>query len=198
MIVEFSATELQDIHMRAGDVWRVGGKNGWRVSEVSPEEVLKLYDGIWLKDGYKLVACVYREGLRGRGVVWAVSEEFDEKKIDCPFKPEGAKEVWEVLEGDNSPRSYMSSSMFVREMREFGALWDWMSWGLEEIVEEVGETFEWFEEVDLTPKVIMKEKVEVEFFTLHVLERKVFRNRDVYIRDYHFFSEKEVVAERLV
>ncbi len=202
MIIKFSAKELQNLHMKAEDFWRVGGKDGWQKSNVDPEEILKLYRGIWIKKGYKLVAYVYREGLRGKGVVWATKGEFPEVE-DCEFvgypKPRGAKKPEEVLEGDDSPESYISASMFLREMKEFGSLWDWMEWGLEEIIGELDlNEFELFGEYDLAPKVFVRDPVEVEFFTLHLLEGKVYRNRDIFIEGYRFRTDREVVGKNVI
>lgn len=89
-----------------------------------------------------LRAYVFRSGLNGNGVAWAMPEdshfpEPDEcEKFDIlkSPKPCNALPVSEVVEGDGSAISYISASIFVREMLEFGAHWHGEIWSYHEIV----------------------------------------------------------------
>ncbi|AGK61587.1 hypothetical protein Asulf_01611 [Archaeoglobus sulfaticallidus PM70-1] len=201
----FSAKKLNQLHIEAEDLWRVPAKDGWQKSPVSPMDILKLFKGIWIKEGYTLRAYIFRQGLNGNGVVWALPESEFPDVDECEWldtlktpKPKNTLPVMEVLEGDCSPESYISSSLFVREMREFGALWHGLSWGLHEIVDENSidvDDYEWLVDVeDLKPKVIFGETVKVEFFTLvGVVRWRIFRHLDLY-SGYRFKTETEIVA----
>jgi len=193
----FPAEELNQLHIRAEDLWRVPAMEGWQKSSVSPMEVLKLFDGIWIKKGYTLVAYVYREGMSGFGVVWAVAgDEFPEVE-DCERleflgipRPEGALHFTDVLDGDKSPRSFINASIFYREMLEFGATWHGLCWGLHEITEK---SDLW--DGDLKPRVVLGEKKIVEFYTICGLYRwRVFRHRDAF-RDYRIEPSVSLIAE---
>lgn len=171
-------------------------------------DVLKIFPGIQIIKGFVLRAYVFRNGLNGMGVVWAMPEdspfpEPDEcERLDDIFKspkPSNALPVTEVVEGDGSPLSYISTSIFVREMLEFGAHWHGESWSYHEIVgrrRKEWRDFEWFEDVrDLRPRVVMGEKVTVEFYTYsEYVSRAVYRFRDTYHR-YRFESEWDAVAQ---
>ncbi len=203
-VFKFSANKLQQLHMKAEDLWRVPAKQGWQKSPVSPMDVLKLFKGIKIKDGFELIAYIFRKGLNGNGVVWAVPEGYFPEVDECerldeflnPPKPDNAISPMHVIEGDGSPESYIHTSIFIREMWEFGALWHGLSWGLHEIIDYEPEGFEWHEKVDLDlqPKVIMGEKIKVEFFTLcEFIERAVYRHEDIF-EGYVFDSRRELIA----
>ncbi len=201
-IFKFSAKKLQKLHMEAENLWRVPAEDGWQKSPISPMEVLRLFKGIRIKDGFELIAYIYRSGLNGNGVVWAVPEGYFPEIEECerldyflhPPKPEKAIPPMHVIEGDGSPESYINASLFIREMWEFGALWHGLSWGLHEIIDRKPEGFTWYKKMDLRPKVIMGEKVRVEFFTLcEFIERAVYRHEDVF-EGYVFDSRREMIA----
>ncbi len=202
--IHFSADELNLLHIKAEDLWRIPANQGWQKSPVSPMEILKLFDGIWIKKGYVLRGYIYREKMNGVGVVWALPEsEFPEVEECERFdvlrapKPRNALNVIDVLEGDGSPRSYIHTSIFYREMLEFGALWHGLSWGLHDIIEEKPEFFD-VVDLDLKPRVIFGKfgkGIRVEFFTLCGLFRwRVFKHTDTFT-DYKIKPHVTVVAE---
>ncbi len=197
--IHFSADELNRLHIKVEDLWRVPAKQGWQKSPVSPMEILELFKGIRIRKGYVLRGYIYREGMNGIGIVWALPEsEFPEveecERLDAlgTPKPRNALNVIDVLEGDGSPQSYISASIFYREMLEFGALWHGLSWGLHDIIEEKPE---FWGATDLRPKVIFGKKIRVEFFTLCGLFRwRIFKHTDVFT-DYKIKPNVTVVAE---
>ncbi|MBO8182605.1 MAG: hypothetical protein H0Z28_07410 [Archaeoglobus sp.] len=197
----FSAEELNQLHIKAEDLWRVQAKQGWQRSPVSPMEILELFKGIRIKDGYTLRGYIYREGMSGFGVVWALPEaEFPEvercERLDLfgTPRPKNAMHFMDVLEGDKTPQSYINASLFYREMLEFGAVWHGLSWGLHEIIERIERTDLW-EAEDLRPKVILGERAIVEFYTLCGLYRwRIFKHRDVFI-GYRIRPSVTLIAE---
>ena len=197
----FPAEELNQLHIKAEDLWRIPAKQGWQKSAIDPMEILRLFDGLWIKDGYTLKAYIYREGMSGFGVVWALPEgEFPEVeeclKIDefgTP-KPKNAIHFMDVLEGDETPLSYINASIFYREMLEFGAVWHGLSWGLHEIIERT-DRINLPKDGDLRPKVNLGERVIVEFYTLCGLYRwRIFKHKDT-LTDYRIIPQVTLVAE---
>jgi hypothetical protein len=67
--------------------------------------------------------------------------------------------------------------------------------GLHEIINGKPKGFKWYEDVyDLSPKVVMGERVMVEFFTLsEFIQKAVYRHEDVY-KGQVFESSRKVVA----
>lgn len=118
--------------------------SGWSKSAVAPGRLLECFSSIRLKPGFRLRAFQFREGGNGNGFIWALPDgvpfpdpdecpRLDGRFLDPP-KPPGAVEVLEAIEGDGSPWSYLSASIFAREAGEFGAMWHGISWGVEEIL----------------------------------------------------------------
>lgn len=118
---------------------REKGPEGWSKSEVSPMKLLFSFPSLRLKKGLVLCAYQFRSWYSGHGIVWAMPENlsFPDPK-DCPRlkgrfigrpRPSGAlDDVMEAIEGDGSPWSYLSASIFAREIAEFGAMWHGCSW----------------------------------------------------------------------
>lgn len=203
-IHHFSAEELNQLHIRAEDLWRVPARQGWQKSPVSPMEVLKLFKGIWIKKGYTLRGYVYREEMSGFGVVWALPESEFPGVEECERintlgtpRPKNALHFMNVLEGDNTPHSYINASLFYREMLEFGAVWHGLSWGLHEIIERADllEGTELWEAEDLRPKVTLGERTIVEYYTLCGLYRwRIFKHKDLFT-DYRIIPQVMLMAE---
>lgn len=169
-------------------------------------EVLKIFPNIWIKEGYVPRAYVFTGNIGGFSVVWAMPEDSEfpdvdelgaSKHSDTP-KPENALYFTEVIEGDNSPESYIQTSLFVREMYEFRAFWHDLWWSTHEIVDkksEEWEDYEWEDVEDLRPKVVFRNIITVEFYTFSMTKiRAVYRYRDVYTSGYRFKSKEDVVA----
>ena len=107
-------------------------------------QLLAAFDTLRIRPGFALRAYVYREGLDGHGVVYAMPiDEAQPLPEDCPSldvflsppRPAAAlDDVMQAIDGDGSPFSYMSASLLAREMGEFGASWHGISWGVAKII----------------------------------------------------------------
>jgi len=178
-------------------------KKGWQKSPVSPMEIVRLFSKLRIKEGFELIAYIFRSDIGGNGAVWAVPEgcfpDVDEcEKLHDAFgtpKPGCAISPFSVVEIDGTPESYIQKSIFVREILEFGAFWHGLSWSLHEIIDTKPPDLEWYEDVeDLSPKVVMGEKVRVEFYTLsEFIVRAVCKHEDVYEGEM-FESSMRVIA----
>ena len=116
----------------------------WYKSPVDPMKLLCEFKRLSLKPGYTLRAYVYFVGDNGHGIVWGFPEnsvfpgpETCINKTDhfpeAPKPPE-AVPIEDVLEGNRKPWSYIEASIFLREIREFGARWHGCFWSDVEIL----------------------------------------------------------------
>jgi hypothetical protein len=72
-IYTFSAKRLQRIRRKIERMCFFQVKGDWQKSPVSPMDVINLFDRIRIRDGYELVAYVFRGRMGGNGVVWGPS-----------------------------------------------------------------------------------------------------------------------------
>ena len=123
------------------------GPQGWSKSQVEPMRVLKRFSTLRLKKGFVLRAYQFRSGENGNAVVWAMPEESPFPSPECcpklkdrflkpPRPPSALDNLMEAIEGDDSHWSYLSASIFIREMSEFGALWHGAGWSTHEILDK--------------------------------------------------------------
>ncbi len=142
--------ELKDLNMlrRAANVsTRLPEKipEGWSKSKINPAKLLQGFDSLWVKKGFALRAYLFREGGNGNGFVWAMPADADFPEPDqChrvdihflspPKPPLALDDVMEAIDGDQSAWSYLSASLFKREVREFGAMWHGIDWGTHSIL----------------------------------------------------------------
>ena len=233
MTTTFSIDEVQQLRRCAAESCevRVKGRQGWTKSAEDPMNLLAAFDCLRLREGMVLRAYQFREGGNGNGIVWAMSEDlpFPEPQ-DCqrledrflgPPRPTGAlDDIMEAIEGDGSPWSYLSASLFAREAGDFGAMWHGISWGTHTILgadpwseqvgrEELGlperprgtpEEWRWLEPkpTEWGPEVRVDEsRVVVTFYTYSGLGTEaIYRHCDTYGEgEYRFGSERQVVAE---
>jgi hypothetical protein len=54
--------------------------------------------------------------------------------LDPPVPPGAPGDVMEAIDGDGTPLSYLSASIFAREIREFGARWHGCAWSTHSIL----------------------------------------------------------------
>jgi hypothetical protein len=125
------------------------GPQGWSISPVDPMKVVEVFESLRVRPGWVLRSYQYRSRGDGNGFVWAMPEgaAFPEpesesclwgtRTFQTPFarlpfshpKPHAALEDFrEVIEGDGSPLSFLSSSILARELLEFGAMWHGRFW----------------------------------------------------------------------
>ena len=112
---------------------------GWSKSAIDPMGVVDAFDALRIRTGFTLRAYQYYCGGNGHAVVWATpaGSDFPEPQecslrefsvLERPRPPGALDDVMEVVEGDGSAWSYVSASLFWREIREFGAIWHGCDW----------------------------------------------------------------------
>ena len=112
--------------------------NGWSGSTDKANELLRVFETLWLKAGFALHAYEFRAGSNGNGIIWAVPADAPlVAPDDCPRvedawlqppRPPEAVPLMQAIEGDGSPWSYLSASILSREAGEFGAVWHGCVW----------------------------------------------------------------------
>ncbi len=112
--------------------------NGWFASAYDANNLMRVFDALWLKAGFTLHAYEYRAGSNGNGIIWAVPADAPLVAPDqCPRledswlqppRPPGAVPLMQAIEGDDSPWSYLSASILRREAAEFAAVWHGCIW----------------------------------------------------------------------
>ncbi|WP_146683381.1 hypothetical protein [Limihaloglobus sulfuriphilus] len=202
----FSAKEIELLRERAKPEFIHPGEysGGWSKSKYEPMKVLEAFPSLSIKSGFVLRAYQFVEGGNGNGVVWAMPEdcsfpepnECDKLKdtfLECP-RPEGAIDVMDVISGDGSELSYISASIFCREISELGAYWHGSSWSSHTIIDEDTKTeefdfekikdWEWLEEkpVNFGPSVKKSEdKTFVVFYTHSgLMPGGLYKHIDIY------------------
>ena len=144
-IKHFTAEEIKQLRQPVNLPSK--GSQGWSKCQVEPVEVLKVFSTLRLKKGFVLRAYQFREGDNGNAVVWAMPEgsPFPSPKecqklkdgfLESPHPPLALDDLMEVIECDGSDWSYLSASIFMREVNEFGALWHGCNWSTHEIIDK--------------------------------------------------------------
>ena len=110
----------------------------WCASAYDANDLIRVFDTLWLKAGFALHAYEYRAGDNGNGIIWAVPADapllapdqcprLEDRFLDPP-RPPGAVPLMQAIGGDGSPWSYLSASILRREAAEFAALWHGCVW----------------------------------------------------------------------
>ena len=138
--ITFPIERVQKLRLWAEQARQVEeGPQGWSKSKVNPMKLLVAFSSLCLKKGFVLHAYQFQESGNGNGIVWAMPENLSfpepeeclklKDRFLAPPKPPGALDnIMEAIEGDGSPWSYLSASLFAREIAEFGAMWHGCSW----------------------------------------------------------------------
>jgi len=204
---------------------------GWSKTQVEPVEVLKAFSALRLKKGFVLRAYQFREGGNGNAVVWAMPEEspFPDPKecpklkdafLEPPRPPLALDDLMEVIEGDGSHWSYLSASIFEREVNEFGAVWHGCSWSTHEIIDKAPSDYfnqtqrgseeriphskvddwTWLKKKpkELRPSVSKKnDKIIVTFYSFSGLSTEaIYRHVDTFQAGKYSFKTKEVMIAK--
>jgi hypothetical protein len=105
--------------------------------------VLAAFPALRLTKDYVLRAYTWMSGMDGGGIVWAMPVNANFPKPDeCvekspagdPKPPEAVDDIMDVIEGDGSLWSYLSASIFFREISEFGAFGHMCNWSTHKII----------------------------------------------------------------
>lgn len=230
----FPIKKVQQLRRRAEMAREVPveGPQGWSKSEVDPMKLLAVFSSLRLKKGLILRAYQFRSRRNGNGIVWAIPESFafpepeeclwlDETLLEV-FRPPGAlDDLMEAIEGDGTPWSYLSASLFAREIAEFGAMWHGCSWSTHVILgsdpwglfrgfirrnsSEKGPSggpkdWRWLEPKPREWRPMVCEdsgNIVVKFYTFSgLVHEAIYRHLDTYKPGkYHFKSDVKVIAE---
>jgi len=225
----FTAEEIKQL--RQPVILPSKGPRGWSKSQVEPVEVLKAFSALRLKKGFVLRAYQFRQGENGNAVVWAMPEDspFPSPKecpklkdafLEPPRPPLALDDLMEAIEGDGSHWSYLSASIFVREINEFGAGWHGCDWSTHEIIDKAPSDYfnqtqrgseeriphskvddwTWLKKKpkELRPSVSKKnDKIIVTFYSFSGLSTEaIYRHVDTFQAGKYSFKTKEVMIAK--
>lgn len=218
----YSAKEVEELRRKASAQQANPDEypNGWSKSKIDPMKVLEAFSSLQIKKGFVLRAYQYVSMSNGNGVVWAMPvdsiflepdecHKLENAAFECP-RPQGALEdLMEVIEGDDSDLSYISASLFAREISEFGAIWHGCSWSSHRIIDdqfssddytlEEMDNWDWSEEKpnEWRPSITKtSHNVIVNFYTYTGLAPAgIVRNTDTFpMGSYHFTSDSKMIV----
>lgn len=121
------------------------GPEGWTPLGNEPARVLAVFTSLHLGPGFALRGYRLHEGFDGNAIVYAVpaDQTLPEPGL-CPVNPNhflqppvppGAlPDVMQAIDGDGTPWSYFSASIFARELAELGAMWHGCNWSTHSIL----------------------------------------------------------------
>ena len=112
---------------------------GWSKSVVDPKNLLAVFGSLRIREGFVLRAYQLTDETGGKGYAWAMPDvlpfpapedcpEAENDFLEAPRPPGALDDFMEAVEGDGSPWSYVSASLFARELVEFGTLWHDCNW----------------------------------------------------------------------
>jgi hypothetical protein len=138
------------LHGEEGEIGYIEDRPyGWSKSNLDPNLLVGIFSSLRVKESFILRAYVRQLGTGGYGIVWAMPETSDfPDPNECvmsprpklgfiapkyperqfPRPPRALDYVMDVIEGDGTHWSYLSASIFAREMAEFGAWWHGQEW----------------------------------------------------------------------
>lgn len=220
----FSATQTQRLRKLAAKaravpaIFENGNLEGWFLSPRDPMDLLDVFPTLHLKSGFVLKAVQYVSCDNGNGAILALTDNTtfpDSAKDSNQLHPTSEEEIkkaiavdslMDVIDGDRSPFSYLSASLFAREAGEFGAIWHGCWWTDQKILfknpvtKEETEFWSWQSDPpeDWRPSVtVLSNQISVVFYTFNPvgLER-IIRYEDVYPPDgYTFKNHHTIIAE---
>jgi hypothetical protein len=208
-----------------GDLFRVGdlpednvpapnSEGRWFVSTLDPANALTKLPGLWMRPGIRLVTYLRQDSNGGLGATVALpgllsTTEYLEDAInnitatDQVPKPMGALPNLMVgIEGDGSLASFLTASIFTREVREFGRFGRYSRWMHHRFVAAPPQQIPWQWRTkmpeDFSPKVVLRQDAEVivEFYSCRVQKPiALFRHLDRYPpNSYTAENQDQVVA----
>jgi hypothetical protein len=208
-----------------GDLFRVGdmpednvpapnAEGRWFVSTIDPSEALVKLPGLWMRPGIRMVTYLRQDANGGMGVSVALpgllsTTEYLEEAIAQVTQPDQAPSPMGALpslmagvEGDGSLASFLSASIFTREVREFGRFGRYGRWVHHRFVSAPPQQIPWQWRTkppeDFSPKVVLRQNNEVivEFYSCRVQKPiALFRHLDRYPpNSYTAENQDQVVA----
>jgi hypothetical protein len=145
----FTEDEIRHVRRQARELSTLpeSTPNGWSKSPIDPASLLKAFPLLHIRDGYVLRAYIFKENGNSNGFVWALPAEAEFPKPDeCPRleshvlrppKPfDALDDVMEAIIGDDSAASYLQASLLRRELKDFGAGWHGVAWGMNMVFDD--------------------------------------------------------------
>lgn len=216
---------LPDSLNALGDLFRIGDmpednlpapnqEGRWFISTVDPAEALTKLPGLWIQPGIRLICYLRQDKTGGIGNTIAIpgllstTEQLDAAieqaaKTGQPPAPAGMlPNLMAALDGDGSLSSFLSASIFVREVREFGRFGQYARWIHHRFVNAPPAQVKWQWRAkapeDLSPKVILRQdsEVVVEYYSCRVKQPiALFRHLDRYpANSYIAQNQDQVIA----
>ncbi len=155
----FSADQIEKVRRKARKISQdfSGNATSGKIPDKGPNDLLRLFSTLNMKDGFELVAYQFHQGGNGNAVVCVVptidkgssgtTPDIDfYSHIGYHLQPSGWTEyfkeqnqkfpVMAMIEGDHSLMSFLHASIFMRELSEFGAMWHGCDWSMHRVVSE--------------------------------------------------------------
>lgn len=222
LVTHYSAKEIEMLRHKVSSL-QVNSyeyPNGWSKSKIDPMKVLGVFSSLKIMKGAVLRAYQYMSDGNGNGLVWAMPEgshfpepnechKLKDTAFERPCPPEAFDDIMMAIKGDYSEYSYISASLFAREISELGSYWHGCSWASHTIIDENStldgysmkeiDGWDWSEEKpkDWRPSVERSENnVIVNFYTyVGLVPAGIVQNTDVFTNDsYCFTSESKMIA----
>ncbi len=146
-MVYFPISKIIALRRRAAIACRMQDEipNGWNKSSTDPMKLLAVFKSLRIKPGFVLRAYQFVSGGNGNGIIWAMPidapfpepmecSKLTDRFLEPPKPPHALDELMDAIDGDGTPRSYLSASIFAREAEEFGAKWHGCSWSTHTIL----------------------------------------------------------------
>jgi len=144
----FTAEEISIWRKKLADLAQLPEKtpNGWSKSLVDPARLLTVFPKLRMREGFVLRAYVFKDDANSNGFVWALPADGDFPAAeDCPrieshfLKPpkpfDALDDSMEAVAGDDSPESYLQATLLRRALKEFGAGWHGVKWGMNRVLD---------------------------------------------------------------
>jgi hypothetical protein len=208
---EFPVTKVRALSARALAAGRGSNRfpdGRWSVCDVDPMKILAVFKPLRLRKGWVLCGHRARVGKDSIAVPWAVREDRvwrappPKTPTNVIFRPPKAfADIRFFVEGDATPWSYLCASLFIRALRELGAMGMGHSWSTHTVVDKrpwedplvsakAGRRDLWtrtgFPTESMTPRVTRsKSGWATRFWTFtHKPEPALFRNDDRFVKGY--------------
>ena len=142
-MVVFSISEVNKLRSQAETAGLVSNTdtNGWIKCDVDPMKLLAVFETLQIRDGLVLRTYRFCQGGNGNAVVWTMPADAPfPQPVDCsrmegpPKPPQALDRLMDAIDGDGTPWSYFSASLFAREAQEFGAIWHGCYWSTHAIL----------------------------------------------------------------
>ncbi|NJL49154.1 MAG: hypothetical protein HC929_18915 [Leptolyngbyaceae cyanobacterium SM2_5_2] len=208
-----------------GDLFRVGDvpedhlvapntEGRWFLSTIDPAAALTKLPNLWISPGIRLITYLKQDSTGGLGNTVALpgllsTTERLEAAIetldnaDQPPNPMGAlPNLMAGIEGDGSLPSFLTASIFIRELKEFGRFGRYTRWAHHRFVAAAPPQIPWQWRTkmpeDFSPKVVLRQDSEVlvEFYSCRVQKPvALFRHLDRYPpNSYTASNQDQVIA----